>query len=52
MEQKRTSNFELMRIVSMFMIVMGHIIIHGEVLENCQNDIIRLIITWIEFSIQ
>ncbi len=30
----RNSNFELMRIVSMFLIVIWHIIIHGGVLEN------------------
>lgn len=30
----RNSNFELMRIVSMFFIVIYHIIIHGKILEN------------------
>ena len=30
----RNSNFELMRIVSMFFIVIYHIIIHGKILEK------------------
>lgn len=33
-ENMRQSNFELMRIVSMFMIILWHILIHGNVLEN------------------
>lgn len=33
-ENMRQSNFELMRIVSMFMIIIWHILIHGEVINN------------------
>ncbi len=33
-EKERNSNFELMRIVSMFMIVVWHFIYHGGVLQN------------------
>lgn len=45
----RKSNFELMRIVSMFMIVFWHIIIHGHVLENCQRESIKILFNIIEF---
>ena len=34
MEDKRNSNFELMRILSMFLIVFFHVIVHGKVIEN------------------
>ena len=34
MENKRNSNFELMRIVSMAFIVLWHIIMHGNVISN------------------
>ena len=37
--QDRQSNFELMRIVSMFMIVVWHIIIHGKLLDNSTGTI-------------
>lgn len=32
--KKRESNFELMKIISMFMIIAYHFIVHGEILEN------------------
>ena len=34
MSDKRNSNFELMRIVSMLLIVLSHVIGHGKVIEN------------------
>lgn len=34
MEVKRNSNFELMRIVSMFLIVISHVIGHGKIIDN------------------
>ena len=34
MENERNSNHELMRIVTMFMIVFYHVIVHGKVIEN------------------
>ena len=43
MENKRNSNFELMRIVSMAFIVLWHIIMHGNVLSNCTNPAIKMI---------
>ena len=36
MNMKRKSNFELMRITSMFLIVLSHVITHGKILENSQ----------------
>ena len=36
-QKMRDSNFELMRIISMFMIVVTHIIGHGYVVENCDG---------------
>lgn len=33
-EQSRQSNFELMRIIAMMMIIVWHIIIHGRLIEN------------------
>lgn len=35
----KESNFELLRIVSMFFIVLWHVIIHGKVLENSSNTL-------------
>ena len=35
--KERNSNHELMRIISMFFIVLYHIILHGYVLNNSQN---------------
>jgi len=35
----RQSNFELMRIVSMIMIVLWHIIIHGHLIDNTTGGI-------------
>ena len=45
MEKKTTreSNFELLRIVSMFFIVLYHTIIHGHVIENSTNPGLTMI---------
>lgn len=51
MSQKRNSNFELMRIISMFFIVIGHILMHGNVINNCSNPILKLILELIMFAI-
>lgn len=42
----RESNFELMRIISMFMIVLWHVIIHGKMLDN-STGIIQLFLYFI-----
>jgi surface polysaccharide O-acyltransferase-like enzyme len=47
----RQSNFELMRIVSMFMIVVWHIIIHGKVLDNTIGTM-HILITMLLFICQ
>ena len=47
--KERNSSYELMRIVSMFLIVLYHIIMHGKVLENCQNEGLKIIFEFIEF---
>lgn len=46
--QRRQSNFELLRVVSMFFIVIYHIIYHGNVIENCTNQGLSLIFTILE----
>jgi len=48
---KRNSNFELMRIVSMLLIVIWHIIMHGHVIENCTNPAIKILLEIVMFSI-
>ena len=48
---KRNSNFELMRLVSMFFIVVWHIIMHGHVIENCTNPAIKILLEMIMFII-
>lgn len=48
---KRNSNFELMRIVSMFLIVVWHIIMHGHVIENCINPAIKILLEVVMFCI-
>lgn len=49
MKQERNSNYELMRIISMFMIVVYHIILHGNVLGNYQNEGAMLLTKFILF---
>ena len=39
----KESNFELLRIVSMFSIVLGHVIIHGKILDNSSNTLYYLL---------
>lgn len=36
---QRLSNFELMRIISMFMIVIWHLITRSNILEHCSDTI-------------
>ena len=38
----RKSNFELLRIVSMFMIILTHILTHGQVIDNTNNAILSI----------
>lgn len=49
MVKEKKSNFELMRIISMFLIVLSHIINHGHVLDNTVNPSAKLIIEFIFF---
>lgn len=44
MKKDRNLNFDLMRIFSMFLIIVWHIIIHGAILSNCKNSALRLIL--------
>ena len=44
----RQSNFELMRIISMFMIVIYHIIIHGNIIENISSPSHHIFFTFIK----
>lgn len=48
-EKERNSAYELMRIVSMLLIVLYHVIMHGKVLENCQNESLKIIFEFIKF---
>ena len=48
---KRKSNFELLRIISMFFIIIWHIIIHGHMLENCQTETLKILLTILEYII-
>ena len=48
MEKKeRNSNYELMRIVSMFMIIIWHIIIHSHILNNYSNYQLKKVLEFI-----
>jgi len=52
MEEKkveRNANFELLRIISMLFIVIYHMIIHGQVLNNCTNKNLYIILTIIKY---
>lgn len=44
MNKERSSNFELLRIVSMFFIVLYHTIHHGNIINNCTNEGLRVIL--------
>ena len=37
-EKERNSSYELLKIISMFLTVLYHIILHEKVLENCKNE--------------
>ena len=50
MKNKRNSSYELMRIISMFLIVLFHVIYHGHVVDNCQNGGVKIIIEIILFA--
>lgn len=45
----RNSSYELMRIISMFLIVLDHVILHGKLLTNCTNPIVVMILRFILF---
>ena len=47
----RKSNFELLRIISMLFIIVWHIIIHGHMIENCQNETLKILLTILEYII-
>ena len=47
----RQSNFELMRIISMFFIVLWHIIIHGHLIENSLNPKFSFIMTLLKYIV-
>lgn len=49
--RKRESNFEVLRIISMLFIVFWHIIIYGNMIENCQNEGIKVILEILKFVI-
>ena len=48
-ENVRNSNYELMRIISMFLIILYHVIYHGQVLQNCHNEGAKIILELLEF---
>ncbi len=45
----RNSNYELMRIISMFLIVLYHAIVHGHAIENSANESVKLLLQLIVF---
>ena len=47
MNKERASNYELLRIVSIFFIVMYHTIHHGNVINNCLNEGLKVILEFI-----
>ncbi|MBQ9318539.1 MAG: acyltransferase family protein [Bacilli bacterium] len=51
MNKTRSSNFELMRIISMFFIILWHILMHGNVLENADNKALVNFLSIIMFII-
>lgn len=51
MKEERKSNFELLRIISMLMIITWHIIVHGNVLANTQNPILYFLVEILKFII-
>lgn len=49
--KKRNTNYELMRIISMFFIIIWHILIHGNVFNNCTNPALKIIFAIVLFAI-
>lgn len=47
--KERNSSYELMRIVSMFLIVLYHVIVHGKMIENCENAGLKILLELIKF---
>ena len=47
----RQSNFELMRIVSMLLIILWHILLHGHVIDNCENQALKTILKMTQYII-
>lgn len=47
--KERNSSYELMRIISMFLIVLYHIIVHGKMIENCENAGLKILLEVIKF---
>ncbi len=48
---ERQSNYELLRIVSMLFIILWHVIFHGEILDNCENEVLRLFFLFMAFVV-
>lgn len=46
---KRNSNFELMRIISMLMIILWHVIMHGNILNNCPRESLNIVFYFLQF---
>ena len=44
-EKERNSSYELLKIISMFLTVLYHIILHEKVFENCKNEELKSILT-------
>lgn len=43
MKIERESSFELLRIISMFLIVLCHVITHGNIISNCNSEGLKII---------
>ena len=51
MNKVRSSNFELMRIISMIFIILWHILMHGNVINNAANPALSKFLDFIMFII-
>lgn len=47
----RNSNFELMRIISMFAIILSHILGHGKMVVNSTNDTITIFLQFLQYFV-
>lgn len=47
MNRERSSNFELMRLVSMLFIILWHILMHGNVINNANNQALANLLSFI-----